>query len=67
MGRCANCRKKTHLNMVCKWCAYDHCVSCVQMEIHKCTGVNDMIHHKQALLEQKLNNEKTAVHKVLKI
>jgi hypothetical protein len=67
MGRCANCRKKTHLGMICKWCACEHCASCVQIEIHKCAGVEDMIHHNQTLLAQKLTNEKTVAHKVFKI
>lgn len=67
MGRCANCRKKTHLGMVCKWCDFEHCVSCVQTEVHKCKGADLMIKQKHDLLEHRLLNERTVSEKVIKI
>ena len=67
MGRCANCRKKTHFGMVCKWCDLDHCVSCMQTEIHQCKGADLMIKQQHGLFKNKLLSEKTVSEKVIKI
>jgi predicted nucleic acid binding AN1-type Zn finger protein len=64
MGKCTNCRKRSHLGMMCKWCNLEHCVSCIQVEIHKCRSY-DIVRDKQ-VLQDTLFSGKTIDHKNLK-
>ena len=64
MGRCTNCRKRSHLGMMCKWCNLEHCVSCIQVEIHQCRSY-DIVSDKQ-VLQKTLFNGKTIDNKNLK-
>lgn len=58
MGRCVFCRKRTHLDMVCKWCHTYLCVSCIQTEVHHCTGMNKLKETQAEMLKHKLHDEK---------
>lgn len=67
MGRCANCRKRTHLGIICKWCNHEHCVHCIQTERHNCESLDIMKQQTQSSLRERLMHEKTAGEKMIKI
>lgn len=67
MGRCAHCRKKSHLGMFCKWCDYEYCTSCMQVEIHNCEAYEVMKTTQKQVLQNKLLREKTNGEKIVRI
>lgn len=67
MGRCANCRKRTHLGMTCKWCEQEHCVHCIQPELHSCLSMDTMKKQTKLSLRERLMHEKTVSEKMIKI
>lgn len=67
MSRCAWCRKKTHLDIACKWCSKIHCTTCLLAESHACPNMSDMKNEQHSLLTNKLMHEKVVKSKVLKI
>ena len=51
--RCEKCRKKgIHIN--CNHCKGNYCSSCIQLEIHKCKGIQSKIDKDLAVLEKTL-------------
>ena len=67
MARCAWCRKKTHLNITCKWCTRVHCTACLLVENHECPNIADMKQENHHMLESKLLREKVVGSKITKI
>jgi len=53
MPRCDKCRKKG-LHIKCKFCDYEYCSSCIQLEKHSCTGIDQKCKEYREDLEKKL-------------
>lgn len=45
MSKCQFCKRKISLSTYqqCKYCNMSLCISCIQLEIHNCTNINDSI------------------------
>lgn len=56
--RCSHCRKKT-ITLVCKWCNHDYCSSCIQIETHVCSNIEEAIVYKKEVLQNKLIDQQT--------
>jgi len=67
MARCEFCRKRSHLDMKCKWCKKVYCIPCLQVEVHKCSNEDVMKNVQHSLLENRLLHEKTVGKKLLTI
>lgn len=60
MKRCAWCKKRTRLlEIECKWCKSEFCISCLPIEIHICPETHECKSAKQELLSETLNKNKT--------
>ena len=53
MPPCGHCRKKG-LHIPCKFCEHEYCSSCIQLEKHSCTGMEQKRKDCRADLEKKL-------------
>jgi predicted nucleic acid binding AN1-type Zn finger protein len=53
MARCVNCKKKG-IPITCKYCTNGYCSSCIQLEIHKCSGIETKNNEEKTNLEKKL-------------
>lgn len=67
MPRCTHCRKGSHLQLTCKWCTNHYCTSCLQNEIHKCTGYEKMRDAYTTSLANKLMSEQVVGAKMTTI
>lgn len=67
MARCEFCRKRSHLDMQCKWCKKAYCIACLQAEVHKCLNTEDMKNEQHLILENRLLREKVVGEKLLKM
>ena len=60
--RCSHCKKKT-ITIACKWCNSDYCPTCIQMETHMCSNIEQAISYKKEELQNKLQNQRTVSDK----
>jgi predicted nucleic acid binding AN1-type Zn finger protein len=67
MAPCLFCRKRTHFNMICKWCDSNMCIRCIQTEVHGCSGLIKMKESHLESLKHKLINEKVVGVKLVKV
>ena len=62
--RCKNCKKKK-VTIECKWCKEEYCTSCIQVEEHNCSNIEECVKYKKDKLEGNL--QRITKDKVLKI
>ena len=60
---CKKCSKKG-IGINCKYCLVEYCTSCIQLEIHECTGIDNKIKDELINLKTKLEFEKDKKVKV---
>lgn len=56
--RCMSCKKKS-TTILCKWCNYDYCTSCIQIETHCCSNLQTALIQKKEHLVSQLKNQQT--------
>ena len=58
--RCEACNKKC-VPIKCSYCTHDCCSSCIQLEVHECSGLakkcKDMVEHLEKLLPQVISKK----------
>ena len=52
--RCKNCKKKK-VTIECKWCKEEYCTSCIQVEEHNCSNIEECVKYKKDKLEDTFN------------
>lgn len=65
--KCLNCFKKPGIFTDCKYCSKQFCFSCIQLEIHNCSNIQNCKDISKLNLQIKLQNERTIAVKVISI
>ena len=56
--RCQHCKRVSILK--CKYCHFDFCSGCIQLEIHGCTNLQDKVDELTSVLKSKLPTVKAS-------
>lgn len=51
---CQRCKKKCGIPIECTYCDGFYCPGCIQLEIHKCSGIQKKIEEELYYLEKKI-------------
>ena len=63
-SRCGNCSKRRGILTDCKYCSNKYCFSCIQLEIHNCSNIQNCRDISKSNLNIKLQSERTIAIKV---
>jgi len=58
---CQKCRKKCGVPIDCNYCDGSYCTGCIQLEVHKCLGIQKKIEEELHHLEKKIEYKPDAV------
>ena len=63
--RCQNCNKKCSVPIKCLYCGNEHCMKCVHLEKHNCSGKEEKIKKELINLEKKIEYKPPSKYELL--